>query len=145
MRPNVVHFPFAGADYHPVWFEPTSTVKCSAIVPALSAWSSQAAQFSTTPPIGYASPNLLELSVMYQSAQDLGLLSTEQHWLRLNSFDLGGEYRNQIEMLCRRPGPVDLSSLLRDGVPQMAVSLLPYFQHLIIKCGDRGQYCIHLP
>lgn len=31
-----------------------------------------------------------------------------------------------------------LSFLVEDGIAQMAINLLPFFQNLIIKCGDRG-------
>lgn len=31
-----------------------------------------------------------------------------------------------------------LSFLTEEGVAQMAINLLPFFQHLVIKCGDRG-------
>jgi pseudouridine-5'-phosphate glycosidase/pseudouridine kinase len=33
---------------------------------------------------------------------------------------------------------VALSFLTEEGVAQMAVNLLPFFQHLVIKCGERG-------
>jgi pseudouridylate synthase / pseudouridine kinase len=31
-----------------------------------------------------------------------------------------------------------LSFLTEDGIAQMAINLLPFFQHLVIKCGERG-------
>jgi len=31
-----------------------------------------------------------------------------------------------------------LSFLVDEGIAQMAVNLLPFFQHLVIKCGERG-------
>lgn len=31
-----------------------------------------------------------------------------------------------------------LSFLAEDGIAQMAINLLPFFQHLVIKCGERG-------
>ena len=31
-----------------------------------------------------------------------------------------------------------LSFLTEEGIAQMAINLLPFFQHLIIKCGERG-------
>jgi pseudouridylate synthase / pseudouridine kinase len=36
------------------------------------------------------------------------------------------------------PAKGTLGFLINDGVAQMAVNLLPIFQHLVIKCGDRG-------
>lgn len=50
-----------------------------------------------------------------------------------------------LEQLARRPvcssedpKKGNLSFLLKDGIAQMAVNLLPFFQHVIVKCGDRG-------
>ena len=50
-----------------------------------------------------------------------------------------------LEQLARRPvcpypnsDKGDLSFLLNEGIAQMAVNLLPFFQHLVIKCGERG-------
>lgn len=37
-----------------------------------------------------------------------------------------------------------LSFLIDQGVAQMAINLLPFFQHLIIKCGERGALCVML-
>jgi len=31
-----------------------------------------------------------------------------------------------------------LSFLTEEGIAQMAINLLPFFQHLVIKCGERG-------
>lgn len=31
-----------------------------------------------------------------------------------------------------------LSFLLKDGVAQMAINLLPFFQNIVIKCGEQG-------
>lgn len=48
-----------------------------------------------------------------------------------------------LDQLARQPAsnskPLgDLSFLVNDGVAQMAINLLPFFQHLVITCGDRG-------
>jgi len=49
-----------------------------------------------------------------------------------------------LEQLARRPlsdhneTKGNLSFLIEDGVVQKAIQLLPFFQHLIIKCGDQG-------
>lgn len=49
-----------------------------------------------------------------------------------------------LEQLARRPlsdhdgTKGNLSFLIEDGVVHKAIKLLPFFQHLIIKCGDQG-------
>jgi pseudouridine-5'-phosphate glycosidase/pseudouridine kinase len=34
-----------------------------------------------------------------------------------------------------------LSFLIDQGIAQMTINLLPFFQHIIIKCGERGAIC----
>ena len=73
------------------------------------------------------------------------LLNHKFWWDVVNSFGLGSEWRMDLEQLARRPAcpspdstKGDLSFLLKDGIAQMAVNLLPFFQHIAVKCGDRG-------
>jgi len=57
---------------------------------------------------------------------------------------IGSEFRMGLEQLSRRNAcELDstkgtLSFLVDNGIAQMAIHLLPFFQHLVIKCGDRG-------
>lgn len=50
----------------------------------------------------------------------------------------------ELEHLARLPASPHsktagtLSFLTEEGVAQMTINLLPFFQHLVIKCGDRG-------
>ena len=72
-----------------------------------------------------------------------GMINHRIWWEVLNNFNLGSQWRLDLETLARRPAcPVkdkgDLSFLTRDGIAQMAVNLLPFFQNLVIKCGDKG-------
>ena len=65
-------------------------------------------------------------------------------WSSIDSFSLGSAYRTDLERLAKRrvcdkdTSKGTLAFLLDEGVAQMAVNLLPFFQHLIIKCGERG-------
>jgi pseudouridine-5'-phosphate glycosidase/pseudouridine kinase len=51
-----------------------------------------------------------------------------------------------LDQLARTPLSDDdaskgnLSFLIKDGIAQKAIHLLPFFQHLIIKCGDQGVF-----
>lgn len=64
-------------------------------------------------------------------------------WSIIDSFNLGSTFRMDLEKLSRchesesKPSG-DLSFLLNQGIAQKAIHLLPFFQHLIIKCGDKG-------
>lgn len=57
---------------------------------------------------------------------------------------LGSEFRMNLEQLARRdvcdkhPDKGTLSFLVEKGYAQMAINLLPFFQHLVIKCGELG-------
>ena len=83
---------------------------------------------------------------MYQTArgEDHGLTAHDHWWRTVDDFSLGSEFRNGLEQLARRdvseydPSKGTLSFIVDEGVAQMAVNLLPFFQHLVIKCGERG-------
>ncbi|KAG1881606.1 Indigoidine synthase A like protein-domain-containing protein [Suillus tomentosus] len=120
--------------------EPTSVVKSASILPAIAgnldqlAWS----------PITFASPNLLELAHLYQQAQLLNLTSHDRWWQVLDSLGLGSKFRTDLDLLSRREASShdtsrgNLAFLVEKGVAQMAINLLPFFRHLVIKCGDLG-------
>jgi len=50
----------------------------------------------------------------------------------------------ELDRLARLPASAHsrttgtLSFLTEEGIAQMAINLLPFFQHLVIKCGERG-------
>ncbi|VDB99643.1 unnamed protein product [Peniophora sp. CBMAI 1063] len=123
------------------FYEPTSVIKSIAIQPAMAQWTD-----SSRSAITYASPNLLELSHLYTAlVMDAdGAPSEKMRWNVLDRFALSAEYRTSVEHLARQnvsdhdSSKGTLSFLLTDGVAQMAINLLPFFQHLITKCGDRG-------
>ncbi|KAG6851170.1 hypothetical protein H0H93_015180 [Arthromyces matolae] len=125
----------------PVFFEPTSVVKSAAIMTSIS---SSLDSFPGKPPIAFASPNTLELAHMYSSAESLGLTARQAWWETIDDLSLGSSFRLDVERLSRLPVDVEntakgsLAFLNSEGLIQMAVKLLPFFQHLIIKCGERG-------
>ena len=121
--------------------EPTSVIKSTSILPAIASCLDLG-----TPPITYATPNILELSHLYQVARSepSDLMSHSTWWSSIDSFSLSTAYRMDLEQLAKRmvcdkdSSKGTLAFLLDQGVAQMAVHLLPFFQHLIIKCGERG-------
>ncbi|OBZ79738.1 Pseudouridine-5'-phosphate glycosidase [Grifola frondosa] len=126
------------------FFEPTSVAKSTAIFPAIAAALDTASPYRS--PIAYVTPNILELTHMYQEASAGSLeLTAHQYWWRvIDSMALGSKFRMDLEQLSRRNACDEVSTngslsfLLENGVAQMAINLLPFFRHLIIKCGDRG-------
>ena len=121
--------------------EPTSVIKSVSILPAIS--SALESNFHGSP-VKFASPNLLELAELYKSVgtDPWELTSHEYWWKTINNFLIGTEFRLSLEQLARQAsgssGGSTLSFLVDQGVAQMAIHLLPFFQHLVIKCGDLG-------
>jgi len=123
------------------FFEPTSVIKSVSILPAIS---SALGSNSHGSPVKFASPNLLELAELYSSTNtDPWDLTSHDYWWRtIDNFSIGTEFRSSLEQLARQDagskGGRTLSFLVDQGVAQMAINLLPFFQHLVIKCGDLG-------
>ncbi|KAI1788747.1 indigoidine synthase A-like protein [Ganoderma leucocontextum] len=127
------------------FFEPTSVPKSTTIFPAVAASLSSASL--SRAPVTFATPNVLELAHMYQEAcaSPLELTAHKYWWQVIDDMTLGSEFRMELEKLARRRAFEDeaaatgtLSFLVENGIAQMAVNLLPFFQHLVIKCGERG-------
>jgi pseudouridine-5'-phosphate glycosidase/pseudouridine kinase len=98
------------------------------------------------PPIAFFSPNLLELARFYNTIQmePYNLSSNSYWWASIDSMRLGSAFRMELEQLAKRNATdLDVSKgtlafLIDQGIAQMAINLLPIFQHIIIKCGERG-------
>lgn len=118
--------------------------KSERILPAISAIFTK--PDTQKPPVSYMSPNLLELARLYQmaSSEPLELTSHPKWWDMIDSMSLGSSFRMDLERLARQfinelsPNAGTLDFILERGVAQMAVNLLPFFQHIFLKCGSRG-------
>ncbi|KAI0788479.1 indigoidine synthase A-like protein [Abortiporus biennis] len=127
-----------------LFFEPTSIVKSTRILPAIAATLGRSKPIQS--PIAFASPNTLELTSIYQAvtSTDLELTSSDAWWQVIDGLTLGTEFRMSLDILARsnacdqNPEKGTLSFILEYGIAQMAVKLLPFFQHLLIKCGELG-------
>ncbi|KAI0655160.1 indigoidine synthase A-like protein [Cubamyces menziesii] len=127
------------------FFEPTSVPKSTAIFPAVAA-ALNAASIEQAP-VTFATPNVLELAHMYREAcaSPLELTAHRYWWQVIDEMGLGPEFRMELDQLARRSAfdgddvrTGNLSFLVDNGIAQMAINLLPFFQHLVIKCGERG-------
>ncbi|KAI0651934.1 indigoidine synthase A-like protein [Trametes meyenii] len=127
------------------FFEPTSVPKSTAVFPAVAAALNTAS--ISRAPVTFATPNVLELAHMYQEAcaSPLELTAHKYWWRVVDEMALGTDFRMQLDQLARRSAfegddaaAGNLSFLVDNGIAQMAINLLPFFQHLIIKCGERG-------
>lgn len=112
------------------------------IIPAVTACLSTAD--ASRSPITFAAPNVLELAQIYKAAQFADLTAHDHWWKVIDNMALGSQFRMDLEQLARRTVSDEdeskgtLSFLVDEGVAQMAINLLPFFQHLVVKCGDRG-------
>ncbi|KAH9065965.1 indigoidine synthase A-like protein [Lactarius vividus] len=119
--------------------EPTSVIKSTSILPAIS--SALGSNFDGGSPIKFTSPNLLELAELYKCArtEPWELMNYDYWWKTVDKFSIGTEFRASLDRLAREnAGKGTLSFLVDRGIAQMAINLLPFFQHLVIKCGDLG-------
>ncbi|KAG6856639.1 hypothetical protein H0H87_002229 [Tephrocybe sp. NHM501043] len=129
----------------PVFFEPTSVTKSTAVFPAVV---SSLEHFRDGAPIAFISPNTLELSHIFSYAESFGLTSHSSWWQTMDDLSLGTSFRSDLERLARintsdrDPSRGTLAFVVEKGIAQMAVKLLPFFQHLIIKCGERGVFVV---
>jgi pseudouridine-5'-phosphate glycosidase/pseudouridine kinase len=77
-------------------------------------------------------------------AEPLDLTSHDVWWRVIDNFAISHKFRTELEQLAKRNVSDEdlskgtLSFLVDDGIAQMAINLLPFFQNLLIKCGERG-------
>lgn len=122
--------------------------KSTRILPAIASLLGK--HLSRAAPVTFASPNLLELAHIYRtvSSEPLELTSHEHWWKVIDNMGLGSQFRMELEQLARRDACDSATSkgtlgfLLDQGIAQMAVNLLPFFQHLVLKAGDKGLFTI---
>ena len=125
---------------HSLRSEPTSVMKSTRILPSI------AGSVSAQPPIAFIAPNLLELAHMYKMTGEppFELTQTTSWWSAIDAMGLGTEFRMELEQLSRQnacdrdSSKGTLSFLVDRGVAQMAVHLLPFIQHVVVKCGELG-------
>ncbi|TFK77147.1 indigoidine synthase A-like protein [Pluteus cervinus] len=123
------------------FFEPTSVAKATSILPAIEKALSHSGQESV--PITFATPNQLELAQLYRvaSSEEVGLTSCDAWWTAIDGFALNDAFRMELRNIARQTTPkstTNLEFLVDHGTIQMAINLLPFFQHLIVKCGAQG-------
>jgi len=83
---------------------------------------------------------------MYKASRQepLCLMSHEVWWRVIDDFTISHKFRMELEQLAKQNvldednSKGTLSFVIDDGIAQMAINLLPFFQNLVIKCGERG-------
>lgn len=132
-------------------FEPTSVYKTSRILPSIAA---RINEETTEAPISHFTPNLLELQEVFEQvkSEEYDLMARDWWWKFIDNLSLGTSFRMDLDQLARRPVDDEepskgkLGFLTEQGVAQMAVNLLPFFQHIWVKCGAQGVLVfMHIP
>jgi pseudouridine-5'-phosphate glycosidase/pseudouridine kinase len=116
--------------------EPTSVPKSASILSAIEASLKDAG-----PAITFTSPNVLELVHLYHAAQKI--FADNGWWTAIDSFLQETQFNVDLERLINYrgsgwPSKNSLAILAEDGVIQMALKLLSFFQNIILKCGSLG-------
>ncbi|KAF8303309.1 hypothetical protein DL93DRAFT_2090328 [Clavulina sp. PMI_390] len=131
----------------PVWFEPTSIAKSTRILPAIrSVMQTQPVSSTMRAPVAYVSPNVRELQHLFQASRE-PLVEAGREVPPLTSLDawfagvdaLGLQAGISSDAFARLGGR-EGEFLSKEGIIQMCVQLLPFFQHLIVKCGEKGVF-----
>ena len=105
-----------------VAFEPVSTAK------------SQRLFTSPTPPrINLAAPNQLELTTMYTTAYENNLFDTETWWHTIDAMGITPSF-NTTAQITSLTSP----DLVKTGIPQQCIRLLPFIPCIITKLGPQG-------
>lgn len=108
-------------------FEPVSAQKASRLIKLI-----RPANVMPGHMVELATPNILELQTMYQSARDALLFESEAWWSVINALSLSraGSRDRFIQATNRQ--------LVDQGIPQQSLQLLPYIPCIVTKLGAQG-------
>jgi pseudouridylate synthase / pseudouridine kinase len=108
-------------------FEPVSAQKSSRIIKLIKPETVMPNQI-----IDLATPNVLELQTMYNTARDALLFESESWWSVINALNLSRA--GSRDRFVRMTNPL----LVDQGVPQQSLQLLPYVPCIVTKLGAQG-------
>lgn len=95
----------------------------------------------TPSPIHFISPNRYELEALWSALHEQSDEVDAWKWEAVEDACIGQEWRESLEKLAKQ---FKLKWLLDDGVALQMVNLLPFFQNIVLKCGEQGdQGCSH--
>lgn len=105
-----------------VAFEPVSTAKSQRLFTS-----------PTSPRINLAAPNQLELTTMYTTAYENNLFDTETWWHTIDAMGITPS-SNTTAQITSLTSP----DLVKTGIPQQCIRLLPFIPCIITKLGPQG-------
>ena len=89
----------------------------------------------TSSPIHFISPNRFELEALWLALKEQENEMDAWNWEAVEDACIGREWRESLEKLAKL---YQLNWLLEGGVGVQMVNLLPFFQNIILKCGEQG-------
>ena len=115
----------------PTAFEPVSTAKAVRLFDKQTP-SVKPSSCIPNHVVNIMSPNALEISAMYAAARENGYFDSEHWWKAINSFGLSSS-GSQDKFVS-----IASSDLVKQGIPQQTIQLLPYFPSIVTKLGAKG-------
>lgn len=119
-----------------VAFEPVSTAKSTRLFSrGKSAGMRAVVGASDAVPkniVSLATPNDLELSAMYETAQNAGLFESPDWWRVIDALGMSGSGSRD------RLVSITSAALVNEGIPQQSVQLLPFIPCIVTKLGAQG-------
>lgn len=112
--------------------EPVSAIK------AIRVWDTLKTHENANPKLQFSFgqlsvwPNESELTAIYSHARDAGYLDTPEWWDVMDGYGLSPS--GSRDLLVRATN----TELVNNGIPQMCLSLLPYFPRIVVKLGAHG-------
>lgn len=121
-----------------VGFEPTSVKKAAAL--AGQPFDSLKRVLKGVVPansVDFATPNFYELTALHEQLAEQEYFDVDSWFPIIDALSLGDTFRSKVEAMARST-PQLRDALLRDGVAQKAIQVLPYIPHLFVKLGADG-------
>lgn len=113
-------------------FEPVSTAKSTGLFKIPAKGKDETLGAFPNASVDLSTPNTYELSAMHTAARECGFFDRSDWWAVLDAFGIPSTgARVQMAMATS-------SKLVDQGVPQMAVQLLPFIPTLLTKLGAEG-------
>lgn len=84
-----------------------------------------------------STPTVAELNSIYESFENSNKFELDKWFPIIDKLGIDGEFRNKLETALVK---IDHQHLIKRGIFQKGISLLPYIDNLIIKDGSNGVY-----
>lgn len=121
-----------------IGFEPTSTVKAAEIA-SLPFENPNRLLKDVFPNnhINFATPNVFELSSLHETLLKNEYFDIDNWFPVIDSLSIGSHFKSKMEIFAKKVPEIS-NLILKDGVPQKAIQILPYVPNLFVKLGSNG-------